>query len=312
MTSLIAAIPRLRWTTASTTRGAIFMATSLLLVVVANALARDLTSRYPANEVLFFRFFCALPLVLACSGKLEVRDLATRRLPLHALRAMLVVGATLALYLASQHLLFADLIAISYSTPLFVGIFAAPLLGERVGGGRALLTIIGFVGVLLVACPGRLELWSAGALTMAVLNAFAVLTARSLAKTEDPAQMAIHFTLFGLVFSALLIPYQWVAPSPEDLLSLGALGLAAGLAIHVHAHAFRCAPASFLAPIDYFGVVISAGLGLLLWSEIPSIFTFAGGGLIVLVGMLHVWIGARRAEPVSPPPPDAAAAAQRA
>jgi drug/metabolite transporter (DMT)-like permease len=132
---------------------------------------------------------------------------------------------------------------------------------------------------------------------MAVLNALAMLTARSLARTEAGATMAIHFTLFGLLFSTALIPFGWVAPGPEDLLGFGMLGLAAGLAIHVHAHAFRCAPASFLAPIDYFGVVISALLGLFLWAEIPSDFTIVGGGLIVAVGAIHIWRAAQAPRP---------------
>jgi drug/metabolite transporter (DMT)-like permease len=271
----------------NTTRGALLMGLSLLLVLLANALARDLASRYPAGEVLFFRFLCALPIVLACSGGAELQALATKRLPLHALRALLVVGATLALYVASQHLPFADLIAISYSSPLFVGLLAAPFLGEKVGRRRLLLTAVGFTGVLLVAFPGHIELWSIGALLMAVLTAFAALTARSLAKTEASEPMAVHFTLFGILFSSVLLFFGWVAPTPEDLLSLGALGLAAGLAIHVYVHAFRYAPASLLAPIDYFGVIVSAGIGMVVWSEIPTWFTVAGGTLIAIAGMLQ-------------------------
>jgi drug/metabolite transporter (DMT)-like permease len=263
------------------------MGVSLLLVLLANALARDLASRYPAGEVLFFRFLCALPIVLACSGGAELQALKTKRLPLHAFRALLVVGATLALYVASQHLPFADLIAISYSSPLFVSLLAAPFLAEAVGRRRLMLTAVGFAGVLLVAFPGHLEIWSLGALLMAVLTAFAALTARSLAKTEASEPMAVHFTLFGILFSSGLLAFGWVAPTPEDLLSLGALGLAAGLAIHVYVHAFRYAPASLLAPIDYFGVIISAGIGMFVWSEIPTWFTIAGGTLIVIAGMLQ-------------------------
>jgi len=269
------------------------MALSLVLVVGANALARILTARYPAGEVLFFRFVCALPIVLACSGGLEVRELATRRIRMHLLRAVLTVGATLSLYLASQHLLFADLIAISYSTPLFVGVFALPLLGERVSLRGGLLIVTGFVGVLILAFPGRLELWSVGALTMAVLNALAVLTSRSLAVTERPAAMAIHFTLFGTLITGAFLPFDWHAPNPEDLLWLAMLGLAAGIAIHLHAHAFRLAAASFLAPIDYFGVIVSALVGMALWSELPTIFTLLGGGLVVVTGTLHIWFGIR-------------------
>jgi len=276
-----------------TARGALLMALSLVLVVSANALARILISRYPATEVLFFRFVCALPVVLACSGGLELHELATRRIGTHVLRACLTVGATLSLYAASQHLLFADLIAISYSTPLFVGFFAMPLLGEHVDLRRGVLIVIGFLGVITLAFPGRLEIWSLGALAMAMLNALAVLTSRSLAVTEKTASMAIHFTVLGILISGSLLPFHWVAPDPEDLLWLATLGLAAGLAIHLHAHAFRLAAASFLAPIDYFGVVVSALIGIALFSEVPSLYTLLGGSLVVAAGTFHIWFGIR-------------------
>ena len=39
---------------------------------------------------------------------------------------------------------------------------------EHAGRLVGLLTVVGFLGVLGVACPGRIELWSAGAVTMAL------------------------------------------------------------------------------------------------------------------------------------------------
>src|SRR5262245_59298741 len=100
----------------------LLMIGSLLLVLIVNALARELTSRYPVGEVLFYRFFGAAWLVALLSGRELARALVTPRLKLHLVRVMFGVSATLALYLATQHLPFADLMAIAYSSPLIVAL----------------------------------------------------------------------------------------------------------------------------------------------------------------------------------------------
>src|SRR5213080_3567159 len=90
---------------------------ALLLVLLVNALARELTARYPVGEVLFYRFFGAAWLVALLSGREMIRALFTPRLKLHLVRVGFGVGATLALYVSTQHLPFADLMAIAYSSP---------------------------------------------------------------------------------------------------------------------------------------------------------------------------------------------------
>src|SRR5438067_11238351 len=80
---------------------------SLLLVLLVNALARELTARYPVGEVLFYRFFGAAWLVAILSGRDMARALCTPRLKLHLVRVGFGVSGTLALYLATQHLPFA-------------------------------------------------------------------------------------------------------------------------------------------------------------------------------------------------------------
>lgn len=272
---------------ATTRQGMLLMAGSLVLILIANALARDLATRLPVGEVVFFRFLVALPVVLACSVGTGVRIFASERTRLHALRAALVVAATFALYASSQHVPFADLIAIAYSTPIFVALLAWRLIGERLSGRRICLNALGFIGVILVACPGELHFWAFGALAMAVLNAFAVLCTRSLGRSEDASAIAVQFAIFGALFAAPACALGWVTPDKSDLALLVCLGVAAGFAIHLHAHAFRRAPASILAPIDYLGIALSVGVGFFVWSEIPSAFMLAGAALIVAAGLLQ-------------------------
>jgi drug/metabolite transporter (DMT)-like permease len=273
---------------ASIRQGASLMAASLCLVLLTNALARDLAARLPVGEILFCRFLGALPIVLLLAAKARIPLFTTQRLGIHVLRAALGIAAMGALYLSSQHLPFSDLIAISYSSPLLVALFAMPLLGERVSGRRFALISSGFLGVLLIAFPGHFAIWSLGALAMAMLNALAVIAARSLGRTEHPIAIACQFALFGAGLSLPLLALGCRLPSPSDLPELAALGVCAGLAIQLNAMAFRHAPASVLAPIDYAAVVISVAIGYVAWSETPTLSMILGGTLLIASGVLQL------------------------
>ncbi len=280
--------------------GMLLMGASLLFMLGANALARELATRLPVGEIVFFRFLVALPIVLACSLRPGVgadgtwrRSIEpTQRHWLHVARAVFVVAATVSFYASSRHLPFADLVAIASSTPIFVALLSWPLLGERVGARAGALIAIGFVGVAMIAFPGRFEPWSFGALAMALCNTGAVLCTRSLGKTESAAAIGSRFACYGLILSVPGLALGFLMPLGVEFALLAALGLCAGLAIHLHAHAFRRAPASVLAPVDYVGVMLSIMIGFAVWSEIPSPFMIAGGMLIVASGVLRFrWPG---------------------
>ncbi len=300
----IAAMPARASGAAAIRRGAVLMAASLLLVLATNALARDLASRYPVGEVLFFRFLGALPVVVLLALPVGGAALSLRRIGVHAARAALGVAGMIALYASSQHLPFSDLIAISYSAPIFVALLAWPLLGERVSLRRFLLILAGFAGVMLIACPGEFALWSLGALAMAVLNALSVISARSLGRTENAAAIACNFAALGALLSAPLLIFDWRTPDGPDLAPLIGLGLCAGLAIILNAQAFRHAPASVLAPIDYAGIVISVAIGFLVWSELPTRFMLVGGAVLVGAGILQLRVAQDEANGPLAPSPD--------
>ena len=99
--------------------------------------------------------------------------------------------------------------------------------------------------------------------------------------------MACCFAAFGLVLSAPALLFGFVAPDPFEFTLLASLGLVAGLSIHLHAQAFQLAPASVLAPVDYLGVLLSVGIGFVVWDETPSYFMLAGGVLIIGAGLLQ-------------------------
>ena len=55
----------------------------------------------------------------------------------------------------------ADTYAVGFTAPLIMTVLAIPMLGERIRWRRALSTLVGFGGVLIMLRPGG-ELWDAG------------------------------------------------------------------------------------------------------------------------------------------------------
>jgi drug/metabolite transporter (DMT)-like permease len=278
---------------ASITRGAFLMLGALTALMAVNALARELAGRYPLGELLVLRFGGSLVafLLIALWGK--TNHLRSRHRPVQAMRALFGVGGTLLLYAASRHLPFSDLIAISLSAPLFVTALSSPLLGERVGPCRAGLTLAGFCGVAMVAFPSTISLWSLAALGMALLNALVAITARSLARTEHPMTTGIHYALFGTLLALPIALPDWVMPTWSDLPLFLALAAAAAVAIDLNLRAFRHAPASVLAPIDFAGIALSALVGFVFWREIPTASTIVGGLVIAIAGVAQFRLAAR-------------------
>lgn len=269
-------------------KGMALMAVSLALVLAANALARDLSARYPAGEVLFLRFLASLAVILPLALRGGIAALRTRHPVLQAGRAVCGIGAAGIFYAATQHLPFGDLVALSYTAPLFIALLSPLLLGERVGRGLLAPILLGFAGVVLVAIPNQISLWSMAAVVLALLNALCAVGARHLGRVDGVAATTALFALAGTLMSLPIAVVDFVLPSAVDLPLLAALGLFAGLAVHVNALALRAARAAVVAPVDYLGIAVSTGIGWTLWEEVPTPLAMIGGAFIAVSGLLSL------------------------
>ena len=151
--------------------------------------------------------------------------------------------------------------------------------------------------------PIHLTSWSAAAWNVwgfamigaALLGAICALSSRLLSRTESSGSIAVSFVVLAIILSAPLALVSWTPLNPTDGLLFAGLGCSAGLAVALNVSALRAAPAAILAPIDYFGVLISALLGFGAWGEIPGFSTVVGGFLIVVCGVIHLSSAARQA-----------------
>jgi drug/metabolite transporter (DMT)-like permease len=173
------------------------------------------------------------------------------------------------------------------------------LLGEKVSLAGWIGGMVGFVGVLLIVRPGT-GLDPVGVMlcliNAALASAYHLLT-RVLAKTETMTAMLFHTALAGMVIFWGMLPFQGALgqgalgqgalgwPAWGDLGLMGLLGVLATGGHFLFTAAYREAPASLLAPVNYLHLVWAAGLGWLVFGHVPDGVTIFGMGLVVAAGV---------------------------
>ncbi|MCW5751429.1 MAG: DMT family transporter [Alphaproteobacteria bacterium] len=269
--------------------GMLCMLGAVSILSIMDAIVKWLASGYPTMQIVFFRnAFAFLPtiLYLIASG-LALRDLRTRRIGGHFMRAALGVGAMITFFYALGHMPLADVIAIAFAAPIFMTALSIPLLGEKVGPHRWAAVIAGFAGVLVMVRPGASGFdWVALiALASVVLYALAMIQIRVLSRTESSASIVFYLALFGTLFSAAFLPSQWVTPDPTGWVLLILVGLLGGSGQILLTQAFRLAPVALVAPFDYSAMIWAVGLGWLLWADVPALTTLVGAALVAAAGL---------------------------
>jgi drug/metabolite transporter (DMT)-like permease len=278
--------------------GIICMLTASIVFQASSALSKWLIVTYPIGEMLFMR--AAVSLVVVSAIILPVSGLGvfrTKRLHDHVFRNVSQSTAQALIAIAFSLMPLASAVAITFSAPLFSTIAAIVVLKESVGPVRWGALIVGFLGVLIVTSPGAdtVQAGSLFALANAVLFGTVAVGVRRMAATESTETMIMHQMVFLTVFFAASLPFGWVTPmSAGDWAGMIANGLLNAAGQYLWTTALRFAPASAVAPFNYFSLVWAVILGFLVWGDVPSVALLAGAAIVVASGMFLLWHEARR------------------
>ncbi len=210
----------------------------------------------------------------------------TTRMPLHVLRASLQLVSTALWFMAIPLLPLAEIAALSFLAPLFATLGAILILKERVGWRRSLAMGVGFAGVIVLLRPG-FETVNADFLYVigsAFLWALALLTIKSLARTESPPLMTAWVSVLMLPLAAIPGILLWQPPSWEQWALMAVVGCVGSCAHMGIGLAFRLANASTVLPMDFCRMLWTALVGYLFFAQTPTVFTFIGGFMIFAAG----------------------------
>lgn len=283
-----------RASAASSLRGIAAMTAGAGLLTLSDAASKYLTEHYPVGQVFCLRqvaaFVFMLPYAWAVTGLGALRPVNHGGQFLRGL--MFVVGATLVLL--SLSLLPLSLVTIVlFSTPIFVAMLAAPVLGERVDAHQWTAIAAGFIGVLLIVRPagGGFEWALLLPVGAAFMNALRDVVTRRLSRTDSSISVLFWSGVMVVIAGLATIPYGW---KPIDVTG-AAWFLAAGL-FNAAAHfmvieSFRLGNVAVVSPFRYTGLLWAMLVGFAIWREVPNAWMLSGAAIVVGAGIYMLRYG---------------------
>lgn len=283
-------------------RGILLKVLSVCIFVSMASLIKSVRDVVPPGEVVFFRSFFAIPVIVGwlwARGELHLGVRTANPLG-HFWRGLVGTSSMGLTFTALGLLPLPEVTAIGYAAPLLVVVLASMFLGESVGVFRLATVGMGLVGVLIVLSP-RLTIIQGNAaditetlgamvaLAGAVFAAMAQVFVRKLVMVERTATVVFWFSVTASVLSLSTIPWGWVMPDFKTALLLIAVGLAGGVGQILLTSSYRFADASLVAPFDYTSMLLALAAGYFVFDEAPTGVMLLGAAIIISAGVVIIW-----------------------
>lgn len=283
-------------------RGILLKLGSVVAFVAMAALIKSVSGAIPPGEVVFFRAFFAIPVILVwLAWRHDLHGGFKAANPMgHVWRGLVGTASMILGFAGLAYLPFPEVTALGYTAPLLTVIFAAMFLGEVVRLFRISMVALGMVGVMIVLAP-RLTLIGAETvrttealgvmlvLGSAVFAALAQVAVRKMVQTETTSAIVFWFMVTASAAALVTIPFGWVLPSPTQAAILVVIGLLGGVGQILVTASYRDADASLIAPFDYTSMLFALAIGYWAFDEVPTRAMLGGAVLIILAGVLIIW-----------------------
>lgn len=268
------------------------------LFIGMDVTVKTLTSRFDAVQLTFLRFASGSLYALALWAWFRTSMPPRANLPLHLLRSVLLLVALVAWFHSLKLLPLVQAVAVGYTAPIFISLLAMLVLKERPGRWIWASLALGVLGCAVSLWPelsaqtdagsaARIE-GLAAALVAAVSYAGVVVLARHQAQRDALWTILLLQNLLPVALLAGPAAWGWQAMSAADLGPVLLIGLLATGGLVCITWAFTHVEASRAAPLEYTGLVWAAGLGWLLFGELPTLWSLGSAALIVAAALLLV------------------------
>ncbi|WP_174371953.1 DMT family transporter [Vibrio ezurae] len=212
------------------------------------------------------------------------------------LRGVVGTSALMCVYYALTTLPLAEATILQYVHPVSTALLGLLFLKERIQKSTMICIGLCLLGVFVMVQPslvGRVSdvpLFSIGiALCGAFGSSIAYIIVRKLSQTEDSSVIIMYFPLVALPVSTLLIWNEFAWPSVFITIMLVLVGIFTQIGQYGLTKAMQTQDAGKASAYSYIQIVFSALLGVWIFNELPSIWTYLGGGLIVTGALINVF-----------------------
>jgi drug/metabolite transporter (DMT)-like permease len=272
-------------TRASVFQAAVWMSGAIFAFTSMAVAGRELSPELDTFEIMTYRSMIGVVLVMSIGGFAGTLNQITRRdLHLHGARNLAhFTGQNLWFY-AITVIPLAQVFVFEFTSPIWVTLLAPLFLGETLTRRKILLTLVGFLGILIVARPGAAPIspgMIAAALSAVCFAATAIFT-KKLTQRETITCIMFYLTsiqlCFGLVASGFDGDIAW--PSSQAWPWLFVVGISGLLAHFCLTTALKLAPASVVMPIDFARLPVIIVIGAVFYNEPIEAAVMIGAVLI--------------------------------
>lgn len=260
---------------------------SFTLMAVAG---RELSATLSTFEILFFRSVVGLLILSVLIQHKGWHLIRTSKLPTHIVRNIAHYGGQFGWFLGLAYLPLSDVFAIEFTVPLWTGILAVLILGERMTKSRGVAILFGLIGMLTILRPGFsvIQPASYAVLLSAICYSFAYIKTKSLVGTDSPLCILFYMTIIQLPLGLLPVLFEFKVPAFDEWLLIALVALTALIAHYCIARAMQLVDASVVVPMDFMRLPLIALVGFLFYSESLDWAVLLGGCIMFIGNYINI------------------------
>ncbi|WP_305970272.1 MULTISPECIES: DMT family transporter [unclassified Mameliella] len=282
-----------------TLRGCLWMTGAIASFTVMAIAGRAVSLDLDTFEIMLYRSLIGILIVLAVAGMAgTLSHITTRNMRTHLLRNVFHFSGQNLWFFSITAIPLAQVFAIEFTSPFWVMLLSALILGERLTPNRVGAAILGFIGILIVTRPSP-ETAHIGQLTAALAAvgfAGSAVFTRLLTRTERITCILFWLTVmqaaFGLVCAG--IDGDIAVPAASSLPWVVLIAIAGLVAHFCLTTALSLAPATVVMPIDFARLPVIALVGMLIYAEALDPLVLLGALVIFGANYGNIWFETRK------------------
>lgn len=264
-------------------RGLIWVALGGLFFVVFVAIVRYIGNELHALETAFIRYALSIVVLAPIFLRHGLRPFRSQHIAQHAFRGFVHAIAVMLWFYAATKIPLAEVTALSFISPIFVAIGASLFLGERLTVRRIAVIIIGIFGVMIILRPGvaAIHVGAIAMLVAAPLFATSKILTKSLVRYDSTTTIVVYLSIFSTLTMAVPAWFVWQTPTLHEFFWLFGTAFFATISHLCITRGLTSVDITVAQPVEFLQLVWSTLLGIIIFSEQPSIWVWIGAGIIV-------------------------------
>tara|TARA_B100000212_G_scaffold52642_1_gene34428 strand:- start:306 stop:911 length:606 start_codon:yes stop_codon:yes gene_type:complete len=180
---------------------------------------------------------------------------------------------------------------IQYTYPIFISIFAAFLIKEKINYKLLIALFLGWFGILIILNPYQSITYQIDKFAIliafigAITTSLAYITVKKLSRKENIFIIIKYFPLISVITLLPIVYMNWVTPKLNELIWIIGIGIFTQAGQTFLTLGLKNLPASQASSINYLQVFFGSIWGIYLFGENLSI-NFIIGSLFVLLGTI--------------------------